>query len=613
MKRVFWVLCCIAWIGMFLGLSSGMMLAESKRIDAAAKISAVTVFQDRAQVTRTFKLTVEPGIYTVVFSHIPMGINEQSVRVSGEGTAVAKILDIQTKNQFLKEAFAEQSRQLEADKKKNEKELKVLADRKVILEKKEKYLNDLMEKFADSQAGTDKPRVLSTTEFTNLLNYMESRLEEIAAKKREIAEKTDALQKENNEISGKLALNSKGEVSIDKSVYTELDVRKAGELNLSMSYVIPGASWSPVYDIRVSSKEKNAALNCSAIVTQETGEDWENIRLHLSTAKPMENKSLPELKPYYINAINSNEVGVIKGVITLPEGAFIPGVSITLSGEQTGTRKIYSDKDGKYRFGNLPPGIYRMKIEFPGFLTQNFNMIEVLKGKLSILNCQLEIATLAERVTSPQKATIVDMDASLEQTSNLEPLMELSPETTNVSQGVLAAEFVLKHPDTVPSSSEGKKVTISLLDVPAEKEYIVFPSASSTIFLKAKIKNTGQSILLPGPLSVFFDGMFINTSQLSLLHQDETLDLPMGIDESVKVERIPFEDESMKKGLFKKKTELPSGFVIKLKNLKQIPIQVKVSECIPVSKNKKVKVEVPVMNPKPDSFDTEKGFLSWNI
>jgi uncharacterized protein (TIGR02231 family) len=100
---------------------------------------------------------------------------------------------------------------------------------------------------------------------------------------------------------------------------------------------------------------------------------------------------------------------------------------------------------------------------------------------------------------------------------------------------------------------------------------------------------------------------------LPLFSQGETLDLAMGIDEGVKIERVPYEDESTKKGLFKKKTELPSGYTIKIKNLKQSVFNVTILDQVPVSKSKEVKVNIQVINPNSEAMDEEKGILTWKL
>ncbi len=53
-----------------------------------------------------------------------------------------------------------------------------------------------------------------------------------------------------------------------------LTVREEGEIQLRVSYVVSNASWSPKYDLRVSSADRTMDVNYFGMVEQNTGEDW---------------------------------------------------------------------------------------------------------------------------------------------------------------------------------------------------------------------------------------------------------------------------------------------------------------------------------------------------
>lgn len=76
----------------------------------------------------------------------------------------------------------------------------------------------------------------------------------------------------------------------------------AGEFKLELSYVVDRARWIPLYDLRVQITSKTIQLNYLAQIVQTTGEDWSNINLILSTAKPGLGKLPPKLEPWYIDA-----------------------------------------------------------------------------------------------------------------------------------------------------------------------------------------------------------------------------------------------------------------------------------------------------------------------
>ncbi|OYU73274.1 MAG: hypothetical protein CFE45_37780, partial [Burkholderiales bacterium PBB5] len=71
-----------------------------------------------------------------------------------------------------------------------------------------------------------------------------------------------------------------------KTVTVRLNATAAGRLDLTLSYIVPGASWTPAYDARVATADRVVELGYFGIVRQNTGEDWRDVALTLSTARP---------------------------------------------------------------------------------------------------------------------------------------------------------------------------------------------------------------------------------------------------------------------------------------------------------------------------------------
>ena len=80
-----------------------------------------------------------------------------------------------------------------------------------------------------------------------------------------------------------------------------VEITREGNLTLDLGAVIAQASWQPSYDVRLSPDTKTAALTFRAMVRQQTGEDWNNIDLILSTARPATGGAPPELYPWRIS------------------------------------------------------------------------------------------------------------------------------------------------------------------------------------------------------------------------------------------------------------------------------------------------------------------------
>lgn len=69
-------------------------------------------------------------------------------------------------------------------------------------------------------------------------------------------------------------LNKAPEVLKQQVIGVFLTVREEAEIQLLVSYVVSNASWTPKYDLRVSSAERTMQVNYFGMVQQNTGEDW---------------------------------------------------------------------------------------------------------------------------------------------------------------------------------------------------------------------------------------------------------------------------------------------------------------------------------------------------
>jgi uncharacterized protein (TIGR02231 family) len=102
-------------------------------------------------------------------------------------------------------------------------------------------------------------------------------------------------------LESKLGDYRAGNIKAGKVAVIDLAVEKGGAYSLDLAYMIYGASWRPVYDIRAWSDTNEVEVIFMAQVNQQTGEDWENVDLVLSTARPSEGANPPQLVAWYLN------------------------------------------------------------------------------------------------------------------------------------------------------------------------------------------------------------------------------------------------------------------------------------------------------------------------
>jgi uncharacterized protein (TIGR02231 family) len=85
-------------------------------------------------------------------------------------------------------------------------------------------------------------------------------------------------------------------------VVVQYQADNAVEAEFQLTYLVNGASWTPTYDLRVSDLQQNVDLSYGALVNQQTGEDWTNIIMTLSTGNPRQQQNAPVIRTWWLSA-----------------------------------------------------------------------------------------------------------------------------------------------------------------------------------------------------------------------------------------------------------------------------------------------------------------------
>jgi uncharacterized protein (TIGR02231 family) len=83
------------------------------------------------------------------------------------------------------------------------------------------------------------------------------------------------------------------------AIHVGVQAAAPAEFALDVEYGVRQASWQPVYDLRLEGDR--LTLSYMATVAQQSGEDWPETTLALSTARPRAGAKLPELSPWYVD------------------------------------------------------------------------------------------------------------------------------------------------------------------------------------------------------------------------------------------------------------------------------------------------------------------------
>lgn len=268
--------------------------------DVASQIKAVTVYTDRAVVTRAGTIDLTPGITELVFSALPASLIDQSLQVSGSGTARVTILDVTARQTFLPVTPDPRRHDLEQQITELKAQDRTLLDRLAVLHDQHDLIKQLQNATVAPGTGekSERPKL---DDVKSVLAYGREQLLKLAADVQELEQQRSDLQDKITALQNQLnALQGPGRRSV-KTVTVRVDAASAGSLDLRLSYTVPGASWTPGYDARVLTGENRVALAYFGNVRQATGEDWNNVALTLSTARPSLGGAAPELSPWNLD------------------------------------------------------------------------------------------------------------------------------------------------------------------------------------------------------------------------------------------------------------------------------------------------------------------------
>ncbi|RFC45095.1 MAG: protein of unknown function (DUF4139)/N-terminal protein of unknown function (DUF4140) [Verrucomicrobia bacterium] len=295
-----------------LGALCATVLVSAAPVPVDSAITAVTVYPDRAVVTRTGTVELPGGITELTFVNLPQALTEHSLQVSGKGTAQALILDVATKQTYVDFTPNARVKELEDQLRALQKQLRGLDDRNGVLSAQSVML-DRMEAALFAPPTKDVPRP-DLTQFTNSLTYLSEQKSRIIAEHTTLDESREGLTNKVNTTQNQLnELRGAGGRGY-KTVTVRVSAPQAGNLSVALSYTVPGASWVPSYDARILSAERAVNLGYFGVVRQSTGEDWKDVALTLSTARPGFGGGAPVLATWNLDIFIARQIAGYGGM-----------------------------------------------------------------------------------------------------------------------------------------------------------------------------------------------------------------------------------------------------------------------------------------------------------
>ena len=334
-----------------------------------------------------------------------------------------------------------------------------------------------------------------------------------------------------------------------------IDSERAESISTKLKYLVSDCGWAATYDLSANDLSEKINLKYKAKVYNNTGNEWKNVDLSLSTADPQLSASHPELSPWYLSA-SAYHLGKKKAKYYAPQANQTDYRSSVVSSLNIANQRAYDnymidDDKNKGRFGN-------------GFTR-----------------------------------------AEVQQVSNL-PKVQMK----QIEISELSTEFDIASKFSCPADAKPYTVEVKEVNLDATFSHITVPKLDRSVFLMANIVGWQDLELIPGPTNVYFGGQYVGVSQIDTRNVTGTLSLSFGRDSKVVVVRKLLSEMSTKKVMGSSRKD-SYRFDITVRNNRNVPVNVKIYDQVPISTSSEIVIYDDVLSGGVKSPAT--GEVVWHV
>jgi len=289
-----------AAVALLAALSAAPAAATATSTSAASRIDNVTVYRQSARVTRLAHVELGAGPARVVVDGLPLELDDDSVRVEGRGSARARVFGVAVDRVTVGETVAGDARAAEEKLLALQDEDRALDDRARAAKARAAFVESLRSTYSEERAKNLAVRGVSRREWAELAAFVQGELSAASVEQRKVEIARRELARRVAQAKADLERVQAKRGQARKAIAVELDVERAGALELAVSYAVPSAGWEPVWDARLAPDSSMMELSFLGSVWQRTGEDWSEVRLAVSTAQPGRGLFVPKLEPIFL-------------------------------------------------------------------------------------------------------------------------------------------------------------------------------------------------------------------------------------------------------------------------------------------------------------------------
>lgn len=551
----------------FIILSLGMLIAFSgwgKTVNS--RISSVTVYLNGAQVYRKAKTTLKKGTNEIIIDDVSPYLNTKSIQASTSGSPL--ILNVKHHIEYNNPVFV--SEPLPA---KIQNQINVLEDslffQNLQLQKIRNQITNLDQekriitnnKTIRGEGKSDSLAIfMQAVEFYHeKLNIIENQLLQLRISEHTLGQKLNDTQIELNELKNYSAHKTvqpivKPQVhQIILTVHSDYDT----ESEFYVNYLVNRAGWVPSYDLRATGADDPVNLTYKASIFQKTGEDWDNVKLTLSTFNQSCSFTVPTLAMWEVQ--NKAEQAVRNQQNLL--GYSVSDTVAMIEQQHFYSNTIVPTANATAAFTDVTAGA----------ITSNGFTVGTQQSDQFIL----------------PKSLAGSMDKTL----------------SNV-------EFTIKNRYSIAADGKETMMVVNNVDLNSKFEYISVPKLDTDAFLLSKITNWRKHNLLPAKANIYFNNSFVGETALQPAQMGDTLSLAVGRERGFEITRKKIDDDAKEKTVGSNvKREIT--IEIAVKNTTGQTSEIELKDQIPVSKSDDIKVkQIDMAGAR---VNEKTGILTWRL
>lgn len=271
---------------------------EPQLVDVSSRIVAVTAYRGRAAVTRVADLDLQPGLYELRFSSLPQTIHPQTLQARTANGA--RVLSVDFEEIPATASQSSQVADLDARIEQLQLQIQRLGEQRGLIQAQEKFLDNLATR-ASSQAGQDGGTArLDLDQVRQQMTFIAEERAKLLESRRELDQQQRKTEKDLHVAQAQRDLIA-GTSTVNRVATVTLAVPEPLQKPVELTYLVADAAWEPAYSVRASLDGSSAVIEYDAVLTQKTGEDWNDVALTLSTAQPQVAANPPALQPWFVD------------------------------------------------------------------------------------------------------------------------------------------------------------------------------------------------------------------------------------------------------------------------------------------------------------------------